>query len=164
MENDVRIIPLSEEFDFSTVPAWYVLCTNGECPLRQECLRFLAGSCAPEGLESALCVMPKALKGDRCRWFDRRQVVVMAIGFSHLYDPVLKQDYTAMRKSITRYLHGSKMYYEYKRGDRLLTPEQQQWIRQLVKSYGYDWEVPFDGFMEAYKFGKAPMPAGECQP
>lgn len=82
----------------------------------------------------------------------------MAVGFSHLYDRVLKQDYTAMRKSITHYLHGTKMYYEYKRGDRPLNPEQQEWIRQLVKSYGYDWEVPFDGYMETYKFGNAPMP------
>lgn len=158
MENVVRIIPLSEEFDFSTVPAWYVLCTNGECPLREDCLRFLAGSCAPEGLESAQCVMPKTLKGGNCGWFDGKIVVVMAIGFSHLYDQVLKRDYTDMRKSLTRYLHGTKMYYEYKRGDRLLNPEQQEWIRQLVREYGYDWEVPFDAYMEAYRFGKAPIP------
>ena len=26
------------------------------------------------------------------------------------------------------------------------------WIRQLVKSYGYEWEVPFDCFCEAYEY------------
>ena len=62
---------------------------------------------------------------------------------------VMKKDYTSMRKGLTSYLHGVKFYYEYKRGDRPLSPEQQQWIRQFVKSYGYDWEVPFDSYYEA---------------
>ncbi|MBQ6063901.1 MAG: hypothetical protein IJK87_09795 [Prevotella sp.] len=161
MENEKVIIPLSEEFDFSAVPAWYVLCTNGGCPLHQDCLRFLAGSCAPESLEAAPCVMPKAQKGSECRWFDGEKVVVLAYGFSHLYDKVLKHDYTDMRKSITRYLHGTKMYYEYKRGDRPLNPEQQQWICQLVRSYGYDWEVTFDRYVESFLFGNAPMAGSE---
>ena len=63
-----------------------------------------------------------------------------------------------MRKSITYYLHGVKMYYEYKRGDRPLNPEQQQTIRELVKSYGYTREVPFDRYTETYQFGEAPLP------
>ncbi|MBQ8713453.1 MAG: hypothetical protein IJ551_11645 [Prevotella sp.] len=158
MEETIDITPISEEFDFSTVPNYYVICTNGGCPLRQDCLRFMAGSCAPENMEAARCVMPHVQKDGRCRWYDEKRVVVNAYGFSRLYDRVLKQDFTQMRKNITRYLHGAKRYYEYKRGERALTPEQQQWIRQLVKDYGYDWEVPFDCYAEAYVFGMAPMP------
>jgi hypothetical protein len=96
--------------------------------------------------------MPKTLKGGQCRWYDKRTVVVWAAGFSRLYDCVMKKDYTAMRKGLTRYLHGVKFYYEYKRGDRPLSPEQQQWIRNFVKSYGYEWEVPFDSYFEAYAY------------
>lgn len=44
------------------------------------------------------------------------------------------------------------MYYEYKDGKRALNPEQQQWIRDFVKSQGYDWEVKFDKFFEQYEF------------
>lgn len=157
MERTTTITPLNEEFDFKVVPSWYVLCTNDTCPLRQDCMRFLAGSNAPENLEMAQCVMPAALKDGQCRWFDRKRTVVNAFGFSHLYDKVLKRDYTSMRKSITNYLHGAKMYYEYKRGDRPLSPEQQQRIQQIVKNCGYEWEVPFDSFAEAYKFGNAPQ-------
>jgi hypothetical protein len=64
----------------------------------------------------------------------------------------MTKDYTTMRKTITRYLHGAKMYYEYMRGERPLSPEQQQWIKDYVKSLGYDWEVEFDGYFEAYVY------------
>lgn len=152
MENNNEITPLSEEFDFGKVPSWYVLCTNGQCPLRDDCLRYLAGMNAPDNIETRLCVMPKTLKDGQCRWFDGKEVQVCACGFTRLYDRVLKKDFTPMRKGITHYLHGSKMYYEYKCGKRSLSQSQQQWIRKFVKSFGYDWDVPFDRYEEDYEY------------
>ena len=152
MEMKKEIKKLSHEFNFADVPNWYVLCNNNHCPLREDCLRFLAGSHAPDNLEIATCVMPKTLKDDKCRWFEKKTVAVYATGFSHLYDCVMTKDYTTMRKTITRYLHGAKMYYEYMRGERPLSPEQQQWIKDYVKSLGYEWEVEFDGYFEAYVY------------
>jgi hypothetical protein len=147
-----EIIPMSQALDFSDMPSWYVLCTNGLCPLQGSCLRYQAGSRVPETLEVATCVMPKAFKDGKCRWYDKRKVVVWAAGFTHLYDCVMKKDYTSMRKGITSYLHGPKMYYEYMRGERSLSPEQQEWINNFVKSYGYDWEVPYDRYYEGYEY------------
>lgn len=160
MENNKEIKPLSDVFDFADVPGWYVLCNNSQCPLRNDCLRFLAAEQAPETLEVANCVMPKTLKGNACRWYDKKTAIIYAAGFSHLYDHVLKADYTPMRKTITRYLHGTKLYYEYKRGDRPLSPEQQQWIRNYVKSRGYDWEVEFDRYFEGYAYHQLPLLKG----
>ena len=147
-----QITPISQDFDFSRVPSWYVLCTNNNCPLKDNCLRHLAGKNAPDNLEIASCVMPKTLKNGDCRWFDKITIDVWAAGFSHLYDKVMKKDYTTMRKAITNYLHGAKIYYEYKRGERALSPDEQQWIRNYVKSMGYDWEVEFDRFFEDYVY------------
>jgi hypothetical protein len=152
MENNKEIKPLADAFDFSAVPSWYVLCTNSQCPLRDVCLRFMAGENAPESMEVATCVMPKTLKDGNCRWYDKKTVLVYAAGFSHLYDRVMKKDYTSMRKAITQYLHGAKLYYEYMRGERPLSPKQQQWIRNYVKSRGYDWEVEFDSYFEGYVY------------
>ena len=112
----------------------------------------MAGKNAPDNLEIASCVMPKTLKNGDCRWFDKITIDVWAAGFSHLYDKVMKKDYTTMRKAITNYLHGAKIYYEYKRGERALSPDEQQWIRDYVKSMGYDWEVEFDSFFEDYMY------------
>lgn len=57
MENQKEIIPMSQVLDFSDVPSWYVLCNIGLCPLQSSCLRYLAGSCAPETVEIATCVV-----------------------------------------------------------------------------------------------------------
>lgn len=157
MENNREIQSLNDVFDFSDVPSWYVLCTNSLCPLRESCLRYLAGVHAPESKETATCVMPKMLKDGECRWYDKKDVVVYAVGFQHLYDRVRKMDYTSMRKTITTYLHGVKRYYEYMRGDRPLSPEQQQWIRNYVRSRGYDWDVDFDSYYEGYEYHQLPL-------
>jgi hypothetical protein len=150
MEKQIK--PMNPIFDFSGVPSWYVLCNNNLCPLQSDCLRFHAAAQAPETLEVASCVMPKVQNGRACRWYDKRTIVVYAAGFSHLYDRVFKKDYTTMRKTITKYLHGSKLYYEYMRGERPLSPEQQQWIIDYVKSCGYEWEVEFDSYYKGYAY------------
>lgn len=152
MENNNHVTRLNSEFDYSQVPSWYVICTNETCPLRGDCLRFLAGSNAPESIEMAMCVMPKTVKNGNCRLYDKKTVVMMAAGFTTLYDKVMKKDFTGMRKAITQYLHGAKMYYEYKDGRRALTPIQQNWIRNFVKDQGYEWEVKFDHLFESYVF------------
>ena len=157
MHTNKQVKTISTNFDFSKVPSWYVLCTNKDCPLKADCLRFLAGSHAPDDLEYANCIMPKALKDGKCRWFDKITVEVWAAGFTHLYDQVMKDDYTEMRKTITSYLHGAKMYYEYKRGERALSEQDQQWIKDFVKSYGYDWEVEFDRYYEDYVYHFKPL-------
>lgn len=152
MEIKKEIKPIGTEFDFTKVPSWYVLCYNNDCPLKADCLRYMAAKHAPSKLEIATCVMPKTLRDGQCRWHDKPTVKIWAAGFSTLFDKVMKKDYTAMRKDITKFLHGVKIYYEYKRGDRALSPEQQQWIRNYVKSRGYEWEVEFDSYFEDYVY------------
>lgn len=157
MEDTRDIQALDNDFDYSAVPDWYTLCFNADCPLRGDCLRFLTGSHAPETLESSRCVLPHTLKSGQCRWFDKIEVVTMAAGFARLYDRVLKRDYTPMRKSITALLIGTRQYYEFKRGERGLDPGRQEAIRRIVRGFGYDWDVPFDRYYKAYRFGPPPV-------
>ena len=76
----------------------------------------------------------------------------MARGFMHLYDKVLKDDYTSLRKTLTSMLSGKRYYYEYRRGDRQLSPENQEKICQLFASRGYADNVRFDDFEEEFVF------------
>ncbi|MDY6033294.1 MAG: DUF6078 family protein, partial [Alloprevotella sp.] len=43
-------------------------------------------------------------------------------------------------------------YYRYQRGERLLTPEQQQWILKLFASKGYTDQLLFEHYVESYDF------------
>jgi hypothetical protein len=43
-------------------------------------------------------------------------------------------------------------YYRYHRGEKLLTPEQQQWILDLFAQYGYTNELHFDSYRDMIDF------------
>ena len=157
METNNNMIPQNGGFDFAAVPKRYTLCYHEGCPLHENCMRFFTAAHAPENLEVRRCVLPTAEKNGHCRWHDPIETVTMAEGFTGLYDKVLKDDYTPMRKRITAYLRGVKQYYQYMRGERPLSPAQQQGLQQIVRDFGYDWDVPFERYFQAYHFGNPPV-------
>ncbi len=134
------------------VPKGWALCFNQECPLRDTCLRYQAGQLAPENMTVARCVMPRALSDGHCACFATMEPQVYAYGFSTIYDHVLKSDYTSLRKMMTNNLSGKRYYYEYMRGERALSPAQQDFIRQLFTGCGYGDSVVFDRLEPMFEF------------
>ena len=63
---------------------------------------------------------------------------------SHSYEDVLKQDFTPIRKELTAYLSNKRGYYKYLRGEWPLMPEQQQYIEEVFRRYGYEGKVVYD--------------------
>lgn len=141
-----------KEFVFDFVPSYWAICFNESCPLAEQCQRKLAGDHAPATLKVATCITPRALNNGKCAAFHPIKTVTMARGFSQIFKPVLKRHFTPMRKALTDYLHGKKMYYEYRRGERLLSPEQQAWINDLFSRFSYPTPVTFDGKETCFEF------------
>ena len=139
-------------FSWKDVPSGWALCFNQSCPLHEHCLRFQAGVLAPSDLTVSRCVTPRALTGERCKVYASMEPTKMARGFTTIYQKVLKRDYTSLRKFMTNLLSGKRYYYEYKRGERLLSPEQQSDIRELFASFGYKDSVQFDSYEETLHF------------
>ncbi|MBP3286524.1 MAG: hypothetical protein J6M15_06265 [Prevotella sp.] len=139
-------------FSWKDVPSGWALCFNQSCPLHEHCLRYQAGVLAPPDLTVTRCVTPRVLTGERCKVYASMEPVKMARGFSTIYQNVLKRDYTSLRKFMTSLLSGKRYYYEYKRGERSLSPEQQSDIRQLFGSFGYKDSVHFDSYEETLHF------------
>jgi hypothetical protein len=139
-------------FSWKDVPSGWALCFNQSCPLHEHCLRFQAGVLAPSDLTVTRCVTPRVLTGERCKVFTSMEPTKMARGFTTIYQKVLKRDYTSLRKFMTNLLSGKRYYYEYKRGERLLSPEQQSDIRELFASFGYKDSVQFDSYEETLHF------------
>lgn len=131
---------------------------DGHCVLtsRVRCMSIAcatkAGVLAPPDLTVTRCVTPRVLTGERCKVYASMEPVKMARGFSTIYQNVLKRDYTPLRKFMTSLLSGKRYYYEYKRGERSLSPEQQSDIRQLFGSFGYKDSVHFDSYEETLHF------------
>ena len=140
------------------VPATYAPCFCADCPLAEECLRYAVGQVVPASVTSGLAIYPAAYReaeGGQCRHFRPRRVVRMAWGFGKLYTNVLARHDTLLRKEVMRIAGSQTSYYRYQRGERHLTPAQQQEITDLFVRYGYpESSVRFEHYCEEIDFSK----------
>ncbi len=144
---------MQKELHFCDVPEWWAICQNHNCPLKEQCLRYYAGSIAPDGT-SHQCIISQQTTAD-CQHFDERRTVRIARGLMGIFRRVGAADARAMRRELMGYL-GSKnskgTYYRYAHGERLLSPMQQAWISRLMQRYGYSPKVNFDHCWEDFRF------------
>ena len=143
---------LTQPFNFSDVPASMALCFCEECPRHDDCLRYLAGQYAPVSLTFGPAVYPAACQSGDCPHFKEVRVIQGMYGFSKLFSEVRHQDYRRLRDEVKAYLGGHSNYYRYHRGERMLTPEQQQAIKAMFQARGYDHSLTFDGYREQIDF------------
>lgn len=128
-------------------PKGYVFCFQDKCPAADNCVHYFARQHTGERL-SAITIMEKAINGGKCQWFKPVRTIHGAYGFNSLFNEAKANDAPALRRTIKRYLGGNGTYYQYHHGERLLTPEQQEWILSLFRDYGYSGELHFDGFKD----------------
>ena len=152
----------SEQFiiimiNFKEIPEWWAICPNGQCTMAKDCLRHQAFESLPTGVTQWPCVLPNALNEGACPYYQSPRRILLASGFGNLYDKVRdRRTRHLVRIRLTDYLGSKGSYYRYLHGERLLTPEQQQWIQQLAKTYGNGEEVDFGDMKEGYDFKRHP--------
>lgn len=145
METDTALTP-------GQVPPSFCLCFQADCPRAGECIRFLAGKHAGEERTCGPAVYPAARRGSGCTCYKRTRLIRAAYGFNALFAEVKKKDDTPLRNRIKAYLGGHTTYYRYHHGERLLTPEQQEWITDLFRRHGYEGDLKFDAYRDVYDF------------
>lgn len=143
---------LDLSFDFGQVPDRWALCGLSECSRKDECMRYQVCQHAPVDMTRGFCVLPTVLKKEVCPHFFPIEVVRAAVGFRGIFSEVKESDHVALRLEIASYLGRGGTYYRYRNGERLLMPEQQEWIRQLFRKFGYQAELDFDGYKMVYRF------------
>lgn len=148
-----------KDFVNSIVPYSMSYCFIDACPKASKCFRRIAAKCKPASKHEGYAVYPDALQEGRCRYFLRPRIVNAAWGFKSLYAQVRQQDVTTLRFRMMDLLGSRTYYYRYYRGEKLLSPEQQQAIGKLFADYGYDMPQ-FDGFKEIIDFTDKEEPTG----
>ena len=138
--------------DFECVPKGYLMCFTADCPLHDECMSDQAGQVMPDDIDKGVCVYPTACRNGQCRFFSPVRVVQTARGFGDIFRDVRRSDYSAMLAKLKGYLGTGGTYYRYKNGERLLLPEQQEWIGDLFRHYGCSGDVKFDSYLSTYVF------------
>lgn len=145
METNILLTP-------EQIPPSYCRCFQSDCSKSDSCARFLAGKHLPEGWVTGPAVYPTARQGATCVCYKQTRIIHAAYGFRALFAEVKKKDDTPLRDRIKTYLGGNTTYYRYHNGERLLTPEQQEWIINLFRRHSYTDELRFDEYRDLYDF------------
>ena len=147
-----NITTMAKKFSFREVPAGYLLCFNGQCPRKDDCIRFLAGQYVPSTLMSGPSVYPNSVTDGVCPYFKQTRVIHGAWGFRNLYKNVAKADAQVLKAKVINYLGGPVACFGYMHGEKLLTPEQQDCIQGFFNELGYTNTIVFEGYSIMYDF------------
>ena len=143
-----------EKIDISEVPATWALCQSTECERSGECLRHLVCRQMPAEQTWWPCLLPAAVQPTAaCAHFVKAEKVRMAWGWCQLYGQLQgRKLQNAVRLALTKMLGSKGTYYRYKNGERPMNAAMQQLVADKMRTAGYDGEVVFDRYGDAYDF------------
>jgi hypothetical protein len=142
---------MTEKEIFSHKAPNYLLCFINECPRKASCLRWLVGQELQSNEYNILSVNPMhpEVKANKCALYREKKHVRYAKGMMHFYNEMTRsQEIGIKHRLIVHY--GRRQYYEYRRGERLISPEMQAFIGQVCKEHGYTKEPHYDGWQDDY--------------
>lgn len=123
----------------------YLVCFNGQCPRCESCLRYLVGKFAKEQPMALIAVNPRhpQVATSECPMFRHREQVMMKRGLTHFYDEMPGRLEHIVRHNLIA-AFGRKYYFEMRKGERLITPENQNCIADICRSLGWTGELHYD--------------------
>lgn len=129
---------------------WYY-CFNAECPRTAECIRFIATKFKPKDVTSGCAIYPDAILDGPCKHFCRVCIVKTAWGLSQFYDEVKHKDTALIKSAVMNAMSSRTSYYRVNRGEKHLSPEEQEAVKQVFAAYGYG-EPRYDHYGEEIGF------------
>ena len=133
------------------VPTNYTLCIKSDCPKAANCLRHAAVAMMPAEVKTRQIVSPVYLaqtEGE-CSMYRSAEKVMYARGFIRMMSALtVKQAHAVKDRIIATF--GMNMYYRMRRGERLITPTEQEKIYQLLDKQGVTTHPEFDVYVEGY--------------
>ena len=142
---------MEEKIDFAKVPYQYSMCLNRHCPQAGTCLRQLTEQSVPENIEHWIIISPKYLstvKGG-CPHYRSSTKVRYAQGFIGILENLPYKQMQTVILHLMNYL-GRRTYYRARKGERLLSPSEQQHILNILRNCGVTTTQEFDAYVEDY--------------
>lgn len=138
------------ESAWSAAPDDFMRCANSDCKAAEGCLRACVWREAQTHAVAVPTLNPRlATGGEQCPYYRSTKPVRMARGFKQLQSRMLPGEYEAFRqKCIARF--GQNLYYCRRRGEKLLPPDEQDFILEAARSAGLTEDLSFDAYEESY--------------
>lgn len=142
---------MEEKIDFTKVPYQYAMCLNQKCPKANTCLRQLTEQSVPENIKQWVIISPKNLATieDDCPYYRSNNKVRYAKGFIKILDDIPHKQMQTVVSCLISYL-GRRTYYRSRKGERLLTPFEQQQVLAILKNCKVVHPQEFDAYIEDY--------------
>lgn len=138
---------MSDTFDYAQVPHGFIHCLQAECPKAATCLRQMAYAHLPEQEKFLHVINPKQQlpRKDACPYYLDAQPVRYARGFMRTINalPVGKLE-TFRIRLISRF--SQKIYYLTRKGERALSPEEQETVISIARQLGLQLDDYFDKY------------------
>lgn len=131
------------------IPFNYPLCTRTECPKATECLRHVA---LENSEDARLTILnPKLLEtsADGCKHYASANKVLYAKGMKKVMG-MLPFNTHERAVSALSMLFSERSYYRIRKGERLLSPDEQKAVRHIIARLGFTAEWDFDAYVEDY--------------
>lgn len=132
------------------IPADFRHCVVEGCIAAEHCLRRFAYEHSSEEAASFWTINPKAAKpefGKECPHFLDAAPVRMARGFLKALASVPSANVNAVRAEISE-AFCQRTYYTMRRGDKVMTPYEQQIVAAALARYGARTPIEFDSYYE----------------
>ena len=148
---DIKNIASEQEEAFRAKADHDIVCFVEHCPLREQCLRWLVGRYADPSLYAVMSINPfyQGVGTQQCSKFRDSQRVMLKYGFTHLYEDMPSR----IEKPIRQRLYvcfGRKRYFEMRKGERPVTPDQQKQIIDVCRQCGWQGPIVYDGEQEGW--------------
>ena len=133
------------DINLENKPKALAICLNEKCLLSEKCLRFLVARNEMDEHNILSVVNHTKFNETNCEYFLENKKVRVAYGMKGSFEEVKAKDIADMRRKLMQHF-GHTYYYERRNGKMPITPEDQEYIAKLFKSYGY--EIVFDEIRE----------------
>ena len=133
----------------TSLPTNYPVCEHSSCPMAATCLHHIAYTMMLEQNEEYLrLINPTRCSKDKTftYYHDKKQVIV-ARGFTNFQKHMFPQQYDQFMTTLCFHF-GRNQYFKRRRGDILISPEEQEEIRHMLEKVGADSKMEFDNYEE----------------
>ena len=133
----------------TSLPTNYPVCEHSSCPMAATCLHHIAYNMMLEQNEEYLRLLnpTRCSKGKTCTYYHDKKPVIFARGFTNFQKHMFPQQYDQFMTTLCFHF-GRNQYFKRRRGDILISPEEQEEIRHMLEKVGADSKMEFDNYEE----------------
>ncbi len=129
-------------------PCNYPVCQHHDCPMATTCLHQIAYAMLLQNEDHLNLINPSRCSKDAaCSFYRDSSPVRYARGFTNFQKRMYPQQYDNFMTTLCLRF-GRNQYFKRRRGDVLLSPEEQEVIKLTLRDVGADSSMDFDQYEE----------------